>query len=55
MPLFRFLNTQAKHIKSIELNSNAAFSLKTLAGFEPGSSEREADAMSTVPRRQGNH
>jgi hypothetical protein len=26
-----------------------------LAGFEPGSSVSEADAMSTAPRHQGNH
>jgi hypothetical protein len=25
----------------------------TLAGFEPGSSDPEADVMSTAPRRQG--
>jgi hypothetical protein len=26
----------------------------TLAGFEPGSSDPEADAMSTAPRRRNN-
>jgi hypothetical protein len=37
-------------------NSIAMSSLKkpyTLAGFEPGLSDPQADAMTTAPRRQG--
>jgi hypothetical protein len=49
MPFFSF-STQTKHIQHFH-----DFPLKpyTLAGFEPGSSVSEADAMSTAPRRQG--
>jgi hypothetical protein len=42
------------HITSIVHNSIAVTSLKpyTLAGFEPGCSVPEADAVSTAPPRQ---
>jgi hypothetical protein len=45
------LNTQTMHFESIIL----MFSKKTstLAGFEPGSSVPEVDAMSTAPSNQG--
>jgi hypothetical protein len=44
------------HIKSILYNSIDMFPKKpnTLAGFEPGSSVPEADAMSTASRRHDN-
>jgi hypothetical protein len=46
------VSTQVMLIKSITHNSIAMFSLKpyTLAGFEPGSSVPEADAMSRAAR-----
>jgi hypothetical protein len=49
--LFLKVNTQTMHIKSILYNSIDMFPKKpnTLAGFEPGSSVPEADAMSTPP------
>jgi hypothetical protein len=49
------VNTQTTHIKSIEHNGIATIPVKPwiLAGFEPGSSDPEADAMSSAPRRQG--
>jgi hypothetical protein len=37
-----FFNTQTMHISY------------TFAGFEPGTSDPEANVMSTAPRRQGN-
>jgi hypothetical protein len=52
LPSFlKYVNTQTLHMK----NSIAVFPCKpdTLAGFEPGSSVPDSDAMSTAPRRQG--
>jgi hypothetical protein len=49
--LFRY--TQTMHIKSIVHNSVAMNSLKTLAGFEPGSCAPKEDSMSIAPCRQG--
>jgi hypothetical protein len=54
MPLFlMYANTQTMHVKPTEQKSIAIFSY-TLAGFEPGSSVPEAEAMSTAPHRQAN-
>jgi hypothetical protein len=55
MPLLLFFNTQTMQIMShttelLRFPKNLMF---TLAGFEPGSSVPEVDAMSTAPRRQG--
>jgi hypothetical protein len=49
--LFRY--TQTMHIKSIVHNCVAMNSLKTLAGFEPGSCAPKEDSMSIAPCRQG--
>jgi hypothetical protein len=57
-PLYLFLPPTYKtmHIKIVVNNSIAMIYLKkrsSLAGFEPGSSDPETDAMSTAPRRPG--
>jgi hypothetical protein len=56
MPSFHFFNTQTVHSKSVVHNSIQQLPQKpyTLAGFEPGPSFLEADAMSTASRRQSN-
>jgi hypothetical protein len=45
------------HIKSIKYVQQHCYDFPkkpyTMAGFEPGPSVQEADAMSTAPRRQG--
>jgi hypothetical protein len=53
--IIKFFNTQTILIKSIEYNSIAMFSQKPYipAGFKPGTSVPESDAMSTAPRHQG--
>jgi hypothetical protein len=54
MPLFIKLTHKQMHIKSIIHSRIAMFAmLRSLAGFEPGYSVSEAEAMSTAPRRQG--
>jgi hypothetical protein len=57
MPLFLF-NTQTVHIKSVVSTSFTMISLKTfylIAGLEPGSSNPQADAMSTAPGSLDNY
>jgi hypothetical protein len=52
--VFLFFNTQKCKLQLFLHSSIAMFPLQpyTLAGFEPGSSVPEADAMSTAPRRR---
>jgi hypothetical protein len=54
MPIFLKVNTQTMHFTQLYTTAMLHVSLKpyTVAGFEPGSSVPEADAMSTAPRRQ---
>jgi hypothetical protein len=51
-PLLHFFYTQTMHIKPIKFNSYDISPYKpyTLAGFEPGSSVPEADAMSSTSK-----
>jgi hypothetical protein len=51
-PLFLFYNTPTMHMESIVHNGIAMITY-ILAGFEPGPSVPEVDAMSDVPRRRG--
>jgi hypothetical protein len=58
MPLFLFFSTHKQCILSrlcSKHNSNAMIPKKTytLAGFEPGSSVPDVDAMPTAPHRHG--
>jgi hypothetical protein len=50
---FSLALTQTMHSKSNINNGIAMFSLKNPAGFEPGPSVPEADAISIAPPRPG--